>query len=482
MAGNTYRAAVKSGMEAEAAAWLARFEAKRMLGVYFSVGTSNPFLQALDQIVPFFRYNWNNKKLAMRMIGEHPAILAWGNRIAAAIKDANRKAWEAEYPDAPFPEDNPSSSWLWFKVGEDFYTLDLSIFSDWTRSIKDVAASQDAFSWFQEFVRVPHPSQLGFWALLTGGQTPWGKPGDIREMSIWMDFLKWSQGIDYSKPKDRRNGLQMLSQFLFFKKFGRITPITAKVQQYWAFKALDKAKAADYLDANPDLKLYFGMTGDGSNTTSKSWYARMTDAQRNEYDTAYDEFKALNAKLDANIFEFANQPWSEEYKAAKREALIARTAFLDAHPILPEQWGLNMTPEEFASLPDQWRTDDLADAWFNWERPAKAAFNDDLAYQRALLAYYDARAAFLDAHPALTERLLQGRNAIENAWRAQEMQWSDILQFQAQLKVRILEEQLKPEANRELISMLYDVRDAASLELDAESLYPGVRGSRAGQL
>lgn len=476
VAGRTYESAIKSGMESAAAEALARVEAKRMLGAFFVTGRSPGWLKALNSLVPFFSYNFELKRLAVRMVWEHPAIVAWGERIADQIKRANREAWEEEYPGVPFPEDDPSSSWLWIKVGEDFITVDLSTFSDWTRAVKDVTASQTAGDWINEFLRVPHPSQLAMLAWITGGTTPWGKPGSIRELSAWADLLMWMNGNDYTDPRWKRNWLQISGQMLFFKAFGRITPIKAKIQQYFWFRDLDPDKAGAYLEQNPDLKAYFDqLSGRGrfapGGERSVHWYSLLSDEQRVEYDSAFAEWKDLNRALDERVFQYANEPWSEGYKQAKKEAYIARTFFLQQHPILTDSWGVFMSAGEFADLRDDWKVDQLADAFFAWERPSAADFKSDLAYQQALVAYYDDREAFLKANPALAERLYHGRNAIENAWHDQELHWSDVLEFQAKLKLRILEEQEKPEADqdREFIDVLYRWRDAASLELDGEA-------------
>lgn len=481
VAGRAYRDAIKTGMEVGAAEALARAEAKRVVGIFFSTGKTSSFMRELNNVIPFFSYNWNNKKLALVMIWQHPAIVAWGERMADAIKEMNRDAWDEEHPGVPFPEDDPSSSWLWIKSGDDFYTIDLAQFSDWTRALKSVMSSQNAFEWANSWLRAPHPSQLAMLALLTDGVTPWGKPGHIRELSFWPDLLLWMNGVDYEDPRWQRNWVEITSQMLFFKKFGRITSMKAKLQQYFWFRDLDPKKAYAYLNENPDLQIYFdNLAGSDRATLSAdritSWRSLMSREERAEYDSSYEEWKALNKALDARIFKYANQPWSPEYSAANREALIARTEFLRQHPILPDAWGVFMAPGEFGSLQDSWKVDVLADAWFNWKRPARDAFANELAYQRALVAYYDKREIFLKANPALLERLLAGRNAVENAWREHELHWSSILQFQAELKVRILEEQERPDADRGLVDLLYRVRDAAGLELDAES-YAEVYGA-----
>jgi hypothetical protein len=474
VAGDTFRTARKTGMSVENAEWLARHEAKRMVESFFAISKGRGWETALNEIVPFFSYNFKNKTLALRMMWEHPSVWVWGERIRREIEQANREQWEKDHPGVEFPE-GPSASWLWWKVGDDYYKIDLSAFSDWTRAIGAVNENHTALEWLMEFVRVPHPSQLGALAMFTGGDTPWGNPGHIREMSVWADLFYWTRGIDYADPRKKRDFIQVMSQLLFFKEFGKIGAMDIKQSTFFSLRQLDPALAREYLEANPDLQLYWDSLPPKHRIkgfdplTSIHYRQLMTEEENREYDAAFEAFDALNARLDASVAKYAAQPWSDEYKLAKRTALIARKVFLSENPILTRAWGTFMSPAEFAELDERFRVDQLADAWFNWRRPAKADFDDELEYNRALVAFNERRAAFLEANPALERRLTEGRTAVETAWRLQELHWTEMLDLQARLKIRILEEDAKgDDADRDVIDLLYRARDFAGASLDAE--------------
>jgi hypothetical protein len=486
VAGDTFRAARKTGMSAENAEWLARHEAKRLVESFFAISRGTGWETALNELIPFFSYNFKNKTLALRMIWQHPSVWVWGERVRREIEQANREQWAKDHPGLEFPE-GPSASWLWWKVGDDYYKIDLSAFSDWTRAIGAVAEPHTPLGWLTEFIRIPHPSQLGALAIFTGEDTPWGKPGHIRELSFWADLFFWTQGMDYENPKSRRDFIQIMSQMLFFKQFGKTGMMDIKQATFFALQQLDPAQARAYLEANPDLQLYWDALPPrdkvrGFDPTFSIHYRQlMSEEENREYDQALDEFDALNARLDANVARYATQPYSDEYRAAKREAFIARTMFLKEHPILTTAWGTFMSPQRFAELTERSRVDALADAWFNWKRPEKADYDSELEYLEALVAFNERRQVFLEANPALADRLEQGRTAVETAWREQELHWTEVLDFQARLKIKIIEEEARDNADPDKIDLLYRARDLAGAELDADRFGMSESASKPGK-
>jgi hypothetical protein len=470
IAGDTFRTARREGMSVENAEHLAMAEAKRMVDSFFAMSGGQGWLTALNELVPFFSYNFKNKTLALQILWSHPSVYAWGERIRSEVEAANREQWAKDHPDLPFPE-GASGSWLWWKVGDDYYKIDLSSFSDWTRAMGNVLQPHTPTEWLSEFLRVPHPSQMGALAMFTGGDTPWGNPGHIRELSFWADLFYWTQGEDLADPRKRRDLIQIMSQMLFFKKFGKIGAMDIKQATFFALQQVNEEKARAYLEANPDLQLYWDALPpkDGVRGLRKGFKDLLTTTERKEYDAAFKAYNELNDTLDAKVAEFATDPSSDEYKQAKREAFIARQVFLSENPILTKTWGSLMTPAEFAEFNERARVDDLADAWFNWQRPARDDFKTELAYQQALVDFNERREFFLEANPALKERLMAGRTAAEVAWHQQELHWTEILDFQARLKVKILEQEALGDASDpEFVDLLYRVRDLAGADLDAD--------------
>jgi hypothetical protein len=277
----------------------------------------------------------------------------------------------------------------------------------------------------------------------------------------------------------------MFSQIAFFQAFGKITPLLVQRQTYFAIQARDPAAAREYLKAHPQLDMYFrelsaiaemeGRPGRGIGFNAEQVVHRrqlMTEEENQRYDEALAGWESLQDSLDQQILPYANEPWSDEYKDAKRRAFLIQKAYLMMNPILVEVWTTFMSPAEFAAYSGRFTMDMLMEAWFRWtdQRPKRSDFASEAAYQQALVDYYQAREDFLDAHPALYDRLYQSESAIENAWHEQELHWSEILEFQARLKVQILSEEAKGEgANFELISDMYDVINVSRIALNAES-------------
>lgn len=481
VAGRTYDDLLASGMEASAAAAVAKLEAHRQLRIYFSIlEGATDFEKALNQIIPFFTYHYKNGLMSLRMLYQMPWVINFADKLGDVLEAHARAMWAELYGDVPFPEDDPSSRWLWFEVDGQVYQLDLSIFSDWTRALRKLTASGDVPGFLANFVRVPHPLQQGIWATLTGGMTPWGKPGDWRELSPWFDLYEWLSGRDYADPRERRDLMQMASQMLFFKKFGKLNPVKAKVQQFFAFMELDEDKAWDYYSANPDLRDFFLSNGTrfqvGGGFERPSWFRLASQEDVASYEAALAGYVQLRDSLNAKLDEFYLAPFSPEYRAWKktRSALIAD--YLQRNPLLAEVWGFWYTPEEFAGEFADFKTDQLVEDFFSLNRPLATAFKTELEYAQAVLDWTEQRQAFLDAHPDVVERLYSGRNAVEHAWFEQELHWSEILEHQAHLSVQIAKEEAgltgdfaADKARRDRISFLYELSDQNYALLDAEA-------------
>lgn len=476
VAGNTYRALVKDGMGEEAAGWLARAEAKRMVNAFFAINAGNSgMLMALNQLVPFFSYNFKNKTLALRIVAENPMVWVWGERFKRDMERQNRERWAREHPGLPFPESPEASGTVWFTVGDTTYQVDLSNFSDWSRAIANVTKDEGAIKWATQFFRVPHPSQDAFFKMFFGGETLWGKPATPRELSVWVDFLYWLNGNDYAGQNWdwRRDVLQMGSQMLFFQAFGAITPIKVAQMTYFNLQALDPDAARAYLDAHPELLPYWASKRRSKEPLNLaegiSRWDLLSDSERSQYQASLREWEELNNALDARVAKYAAEPWSEEYKAAKHEAFIARKQFLAEHPELPDYWTTFMSPADFAGYEARWKTDAEMEAFFGWERPERSAYGGDIAYQRALVAYYQQREDYLKAHPALAKALYGGKTALERVWHDQELQWSETLEMQARIQLKILQEQRNSAtADRDLIDILYDLKGDVGLLLDGD--------------
>jgi hypothetical protein len=476
VAGNTYRTLRKEGMGEEAAGWLARAEAKRLVNSFFAIGASDSGLSAaLNHLVPFFSYNFKNKTLALRIVAENPMVWVWGERFKRDMERQNRERWAREHPGLPFPESPEASGMIWFTVDGTTYQVDLSNFSDWSRAIRNVTQDKNAIEWGLQFFRVPHPSQDAFFKMIFGGETLWGKPATPRELSIWVDFFYWLHGNDYAGQNWdwRRSVLQMTSQMLFFQAFGSITPIKVQQMTYFHLRDLDEAAARAYLERHPELLAYWASKRRGDKpldpSAGISRWDLLSDAERSQYQASMHEWEALNNALDARIARYAAEPWSEEYRAAKREAFIVRRQFLAEHPELADYWTMYMSPADFASFEDRWKTDSEVEAFLGWRRPERAAYGSDLAYQRALVEYYQRREDYLRAHPAVMKALYGGKTALERVWHDQELQWSETLEMQARIQVRILEEQRRgAKADRDLVDILYSLKGDVGLLLDTD--------------
>jgi hypothetical protein len=493
-----YSALIETGVADDLARRRARaFAIARADQLFPDLSNASAFVRVLNQIVPFFSYNLKLKIIGARLALENPWLLTMGERLGDFIEEQNRIMWENEHgPDVPFPEGDPSARRLWIRVGDTTYTFDLGSMSDLTRGMTVITEAGDrtAMEWATEFFRVPHPSQAIFLAVAFGfndGLTPWGTEAKWEDVSIWFDMASWlmdggSEAFDPNDPRSR-DAIQMVSQMLFFKGVGRLSPMKVKVQQFFGFMALDRDRAWQYYEDNPDLAAYFQLNGSryrvepGVKVVRHSWFASASDAERAEYNAAFDGYEALRDSLEEKLDQYYLEPWSAEYRMWKKRRRALLTGYLKDHPILGDVWGFWMEPSEFAELRDEWRVDELVDAYFALDdvKPARDAFGTDTAgeleYQRALSAWYDMRTAWLEANPQVYDRLHHARNEVERAWFEQELQWAETLDRTSDVKIRQLELELVLEGNpddedaRLLLNTLHDLQESNYRTLDAEA-------------
>ena len=476
VAGRTIDDLLKTGMDLDTAILFGRFEAHRALKTFFSALDDAPeWLKIANQIVPFLSYHYKNAMLGLRVIYEAPWVASLGQRLGMYIEGMNRRNWEQNHPGEPFPEHIDAQRLIVEAPWGTPYTIDLGMFSDWTRALKNLQ-EDDAIIGPDGFIRVPHPWQTALLGLFTGEETIWGAEPDIENLSPWFEFFEWlgkggMSGFDPNDPKSK-DLTQIISQFLFFKAFGRIPPVSAKVQTFFGLLQMSENLGWDYYNEHPDLQAYFQRDGRNPRTifdTRKwSWHAFASDEEIAEYDAAMAGLDALDASFDKEVEKFYLEPWSREYRQLKLERKAARAAYIRAHPILTEAW-MWTRADYWAEQADDFRTDLLIDDFFSIRAPKRSAFDSDLAYQEAMLAYLQRRERFLEVNPSVYDALYAGHNAVERAWFQHELHWSEILEDQAHIRIAIAEEEAKVQVDRDKLDVLYRISDANYQRLDQEA-------------
>lgn len=474
VAGRTIDDLLKTGMDLDTAILFGRYEAHKALKTFFSVLDHAPaWEKILNQIVPFFTYTYKNALMGLRIIVEAPWLASLGQRLGMYLDGMNRRNWEESHPGEAFPEQYDSQRlWIQSPSGTT-YTLDLGMFSDWTRAMKGLG-ERDLFG-ANGFLRIPHPWQTAILGLFTGQETAWGAEASIENISPWFEFFEWAFGdqeFNANDPKSK-DVAQIVSQMLFFKAFGRIPPVSSKIQTFFGLMELDEARAWAYYEDNPDIEAYFQLDGvrpRGLFDTRKwSWHSFASDEEIAAYNKAMAGLDALNEAFDEAIEAYYLQPWSRELRQLKLERRAAVAAFIRENPILEEAW-MWTRPSNWAPQGlEDFATDLLIDDFFSIPRPKKGDFDTELAFQEATLAYLDARERFLEQNPSVYDALYAGHNAVERAWHEHELQWSEILADQARIRIQIAKEEAKGEPNRDKLDVLYRISDANYALLDQES-------------
>lgn len=474
VAGRTIDDLLKTGMDLETAILFGRFEAHKALKTFFSVLDHAPaWEKVLNQIVPFFTYTYKNALMGLRIIVEAPWLASFGQRLGMYIEGMNRRNWAEAHPGEEFPDQfDAQRLWIQSPSGTT-YTLDLGMFSDWTRAMKGLG-ERDLFG-ANGFLRIPHPWQTAILGLFTGQETAWGAEANIENISPWFEFFDWAFGDEEFNANDPKSKdvVQIVSQMLFFKAFGRIPPVSSKIQTFFGLMELDEARAWEYYEANPDIEAYFQLDGvrpRGLFDTRKwSWHSFASDEEIDAYNKAMSGLDALNEAFDEAVEAYYMQPWSRELRQLKLERRAAVAAYIRENPILEEAW-MWTRPSNWAPTGlEDFATDLLIDDFFSIPRPKKGDFDTELAFQEATLAYLDARERFLEQHPSVADALYNSQNAVERAWHEHELHWSEILADQARIRIQIAKEEAKGEPNRDKLDVLYRISDANYALLDQES-------------
>lgn len=472
-----------AGVAPDAAHVRSLAEARRMIAHYFpSLETAGEFEKAFNQVVPFFSYNVKNKLISLQLGLTNPWVILVADRLGDFVEEQNRARWEAEHPGVPFPIDGRERQ-IQVRIGDTEYTIDLSTYSDWSRGMELLFKGHTPEEWLYEFFRVPHPSQAIFLAWAFGfndGKTWWGTDVRFEDLSVWTELIahmmKDPNAFDPNDPRAKDN-VQILSQLLFFKGFGRLSPIRAKVQIFFGLMELDEDKAWDYYRDNPDLRAYFMLDGTDYRPSLDlsprlpSWFRHRSQEEITTFEAAQAEYERIKAGFDALLDQYYLRPWDPAYRALVRQRRETLALFLRANPILADVWGFYRTREEWATEFDSWKTDELVDAYFALDarQPKQGDYDSEVAYLKALDAFYDMKRLFLESHPDVYDRLHFSHNAVERAWFDHELMWAETLDRIASIRIKIAEEESRPEPNRELISLLYDLAEANYLKLNAES-------------
>lgn len=475
VAGRAYDDLVAGGMDHDLAVAFARFEAHKQLKTFFSSLADAPdWLKALNQFVPFFSYNFKNSMLGVRTIYEAPWIALSMHRLRNLITENNREIWSRLYGDAPFPEEDKDWQRLTIDTGVEGwgpYHIDLSVFSDWTRAMAGLGSVE-----VDDFIRVPHPWQTAWIGLITGQDTYWGAKAGIENLTPWFEIFKWfGEGgmaqFDENNPKSK-DLVQVLSQMLFFKAFGRTPPVQAEVQTFFGLMQIDEDKGWDYYREHPNVAAYFALNGtqavDLFKSRKFSWHAFASEEDIAKFDEAMKGYEDLKTAFDMESAKYHLEPWSAEAKRLKQERYAALRQYIRANPILEEVW-MWTSAKDWLTETENFRVDLAMEDFFSIKAPRRANFDDDLSYQQAMLGYIQKREKYLELNPAVAERLYNANTAVEQAWFDHELQWAETLEDIAEIKIQIAKEEAKLEPDRDKISALYTLADANYAALDRES-------------
>lgn len=470
---------VAEGMELEGARVIALGQVrKRVLHFFPSLEEASDLERAFNQIVPFFSYNFRNTLLGLEIVAGHPWLWSVQNQIGRLIEEENRESWAAEHPDGePMPD--RLARRLQIRVDGETFAIDFSSISDYFRGPEKILSAQrqpgTLGEWITAFFRAPHPWQVAALSMLNGGETPWGTKATPGEVISLLGFL---QGI----ANGDLNGMSPFgfwAKHLFFSTIAKVDPAESRAMLYFdLLRAGKRDEAIAVLDMYPDAELWIDAHRNPDRFDPRldgwmpSWFRGRSREDTRKYDAARDGLDAIRQSFDARLNDLYGEPWSEEYRALKKERRAAILAYMLAHPELIDARTVSMSWSEWLDEVGDWAVDDLVDQFFREDearRPKKG--DDELAYQRALAEYLDWRKEWLAANPQVAEILNRGRNALEGAWKDQQAQWDDIVRRQVDVRITILEEEAKGAAkDYDVLDILYDLSNANYTLLDAEAM------------
>jgi hypothetical protein len=469
---------IKGGVDPDQARVLALSQTRRKVKRFFpSLEDASDLERGLNQLVPFLSYNARNAVLGLSIVAGHPYLWNLQNNIGRLIEDSNRNDWEAKHPGVPLPDKYARR--LLIQSGGETYAIDLAGFSDWFRGPERFAAESKDPDTIGEHIRawfrVPHPVQSAFVAWLTEGETPWGSQATVSSFAPIADLLPGLFGPGESSGLD---ATQFLLRQLFFQTVAKVTPTEARVGAY--FDLLDQGhtgKARDLLRLYPDVELWLQAHVDPSRfkyraTWDPSWFRGRSREQVAAYEAAKAGLDRIRRAFDARLAKFYDRPWSDEWRALKKERRAAILQWTLTHPELIDARAMSMTWDDWLEQEGEWAVDDLVDSFLAEDERRKNELKglEDLAFLVAKRQYMDWRTAFLGANPSVDQALSQTRTDLEKAWREQNEQWDAIVRNQLDHQIALAElSRQEGGADPDLRSLLYELleRDYASLDAEA---------------
>ena len=479
---DTYDAVIDAGGTASAAEAVARLEARKVTLHWFpSMEDATPFVQALNEIVPFLTYNYRNLKLGIRNVLEHPYLLSQVQQLGSIVEAQNRADWEEAHPGVPMPLKDARS--LNVEIGGTKYQVDLSEFSDWFRGPKFFLGPNPPNSFDDvvlRFIRIPHPIQAAFLADLFGwndGTTAWGTEADTASWFLPADLLRSLDELNAFDPANPKSidTVQFISRMLFFKNFGRISPVVVERETYFHIKDISDVAARGYLEGHPGLQAYFDALPDrvkpfDTSGYTRGWFGKASKEQMAAYDAAMASQRTMLAAFKERLD--AMMPWDPGFSELKKERQLAVLNYQQANPVMLDVQMSYMTPAEWQSQLEDWVVDDQMTDYFRRSelKPVEADYKTKLEFSLALKAFYDSQDMVLKAFPKVAERLQQSRTSVEHAWKVHQEQLGELLSHALDVKIAILREEAKGDAaDHDLISLLYASSEKDWVQIKAES-------------
>ncbi len=428
-----YRGLGRSDLQAQV---LARHATAQKVRHFFPTLEGAPtWLHALNEIVPYLSYNWNTTTLYAGHMLAHPQFLRYFDMLGDVLEEANRQAWEDEHPGMPYPNDAQARQ-LHFEIDGKVYTIDLTGLSDVTRGWSVIPMLANGKSMpladiIKRFVRVPHPWQAAVLAYVAGDKEPWSNDPATLGSFIWpIDVWELIGKLNEDGTLSQGDLFQIFTKIGMFTEAKYLNPAQSLNTLYWSLpegearkKFLDSLTKAD---GTNDLIDYWKASSpepweivrDG--VPKPNWFAQQSEATIKSLRDAQAGYRELRDNYDRRLDDLLregvlpNDPRYKDLLQLRRTAL--RQYRLD-HPVLIDYEVFYMDPSDWAETMQEWAVDKQIDQFFDMDamKPQREDFRSDAAFDEAIDQFYDAKNAWLDAHPAVAKIFRTSDDAVQQA-------------------------------------------------------------------
>lgn len=466
-----YEESLKRLGDADLADAFTRKFVKDEIGRMWPTVGDGPIEKLFNQLVPFASYSVKNKLLFLSEAASHPAILNQIEFVGRYLEEQNRANWELKHPGEPMPDAYARRLELPWAPG---YYLDLGQFSDATRGLKPLYSdrAKNAVDAVGQWLRIVNPGEqagilmltnalgvtqriqwkpiynedgfiTGYEKVLSGWTEPWSdKQPSLASIFWFAEVFEEAQKLGVGGLTNGEVAV-LLGKLTLFDAIGTPDRGAGLFEYYKLLQGRNKDDAERWLSGTADgailkawlatkmtdprdvadwLKLTTRIAADPSR-----WFHTQSVAFQDKVKGAYATIESIRKQYEKEWG--AMVPGSKEYKESRAEMFFRISEVYRLHPELMIHEVYSKTPTEWGQQLVRWQENQKLDEFYalDSQRPKRADFKTEAAYDKATDAWKHQKEVFLKTYPSVEATIGAARNDFDRLRDEQEKEWDTVL-------------------------------------------------------